>query len=890
MKYLSRFVVLLLITVLVIQIDTPSYAQDLDSSSSTSSAASTSISSTETQYTPSYGDTSLISPTPIFNAPLEGTSAQTKTPTIIRSLKKKSFRSNEDITVEVDNAQSSRVEAAVYDISGNEADFDVFTVDNGISKMVTVKSPREFKPGKYKITISSGGQTYTQDFTWGVLAVNTNKSIYLPDEKANLAMAVLDENGDMVCDAKVTLLITGPDSKTTTLSTDTGEIKVNPVCQKHDVTIIPDYQAEYMVGTSGNYNMELSAVTRNGTYTISDAFKVQDSVEFDVERVSATRIYPPNSYPVEFNITAQKDFTGNIIEAVPANFAVNQDPSSKYQYKQVQKVSQTSVDTVLGASTSANLSLPFTGNYPISEEFGERLKDGDERNLYAKFNLAGHDGVDFDMPVGTEILAVDDGKVVLAGPGAYGNTIAIEHSWGRSYYGHLSAINVSLFDSVKKGDKIALSGNTGYTTGPHLHFGVKPNNPDMRNGYYGKIDPFPLLGIESSLSSSSQVKLITWDVSLKKGESITLGYFYRAPNISPQFYRLGPLRFYEEGKNLFFEKRQWQIAVDQDGGGTNTVSPSTGSTSATNQAYAFTYTTAESSATGSGAITIQVPSGWTAPQTSNSSNPGYTSVSASSTGTAGDVLDVMDSNTSWVNVGANACGGAAPTVASGTQPQGTGNLQCVMGNVSAGNGIAKNITSADWTNYTIAGAWIKTTVQITTSDLAFAYDNNASLASPIERIGTSSPATIPANMWTWVTWTFGATTRTAVVSFGFLADSATGMDTRTFSVDYVLIGPGTPTVTGSGPWTITTPIVTIPATTGTIIVNYGALGAGAVTNSSSAGIHTFTTQSKIATNPTNLLTNISAQPTVTLSSGPTVNQLMRHGEWFLNGVDQPFAF
>ena len=51
------------------------------------------------------------------------------------------------------------------------------------------------------------------------------------------------------------------------------------------------------------------------------------------------------------------------------------------------------------------------------------MADGAERNWYAQFNLAGHDGVDFDMPIGSQVHAVDDGKVVVAGAGAYGNTV-----------------------------------------------------------------------------------------------------------------------------------------------------------------------------------------------------------------------------------------------------------------------------------------------------------------------------------------------------------------------------------------------------------------------------------------------------------------------------------
>src|SRR6185503_11785611 len=148
-----------------------------------------------------------------------------------------------------------------------------------------------------KITDNTG-HTFTQDFTWGALAINTDKSIYLPGETADLQMAVLDETGNMVCDADVTLTVTDPTGIVTTLKTSDGSITVTPQCLLHEVTTVPDYQASYITSGIGNYTMSLSATTKNGTYTIDDGFSVQESVPFDITRSAPTRIYPPNTYPV----------------------------------------------------------------------------------------------------------------------------------------------------------------------------------------------------------------------------------------------------------------------------------------------------------------------------------------------------------------------------------------------------------------------------------------------------------------------------------------------------------------------------------------------------------------------------------------------------------------
>lgn len=87
-----------------------------------------------------------------------------------------------------------------------------------------------------------------------------------------------------------------------------------------------------------------------------------------------------------------------------------------------------------------------------------------------------HNGVDFGVPTGTEVLAAASGTVVATGNSgryAYGKWIAIDHGNGLvTLYGHLSKQKVSRGDGVSRGDTIGLSGNTGNSTGPHVHFTV----------------------------------------------------------------------------------------------------------------------------------------------------------------------------------------------------------------------------------------------------------------------------------------------------------------------------------------------------------------------------------------------------------------------------------
>ncbi|MFE0731402.1 M23 family metallopeptidase [Streptomyces antibioticus] len=119
----------------------------------------------------------------------------------------------------------------------------------------------------------------------------------------------------------------------------------------------------------------------------------------------------------------------------------------------------------------------------------------------ASFHQAGamwqstHSGQDFAVPSGTKVVAAHGGTVVKAGGNgagdgpAYGNAIVIKHGNGTySQYAHLSRIDVKIGQVVKTGQRIALSGNTGNSSGPHLHFEIRTTA-----NYGSAIDPAAFL-------------------------------------------------------------------------------------------------------------------------------------------------------------------------------------------------------------------------------------------------------------------------------------------------------------------------------------------------------------------------------------------------------------
>ncbi len=147
-------------------------------------------------------------------------------------------------------------------------------------------------------------------------------------------------------------------------------------------------------------------------------------------------------------------------------------------------------------STVGPLACPFAGRYGISQVFGINREDY-ERFIIAGVPLLGHNGVDFLTPVGTGILATDEGKVVETrnDPGGYGLYVKLTHAWGESLYAHLSKITVKQGQQVKRGGAIGLSGNTGNSTGPHLHFAIRINPYDRADGWGGYSDALPHLAL-----------------------------------------------------------------------------------------------------------------------------------------------------------------------------------------------------------------------------------------------------------------------------------------------------------------------------------------------------------------------------------------------------------
>jgi len=144
--------------------------------------------------------------------------------------------------------------------------------------------------------------------------------------------------------------------------------------------------------------------------------------------------------------------------------------------------------------------FPLKREKYITQYFGARPE------YYSQFTiggvkLKGHNGTDYRASNGTEVVACDDGfcqEVLDQGKIGYGKYIKIIHSWGESVYAHLQEFKVKQSAEVKKGQTIALSDNTGNSSGAHLHFAIRINPYNRADGWGGYTDPEPYLEGETS--------------------------------------------------------------------------------------------------------------------------------------------------------------------------------------------------------------------------------------------------------------------------------------------------------------------------------------------------------------------------------------------------------
>ncbi len=204
--------------------------------------------------------------------------------------------------------------------------------------------------------------------------------------------------------------------------------------------------------------------------------------------------YKAGTYPVTVMLLDGRTLSAEIIvdarEKIEAPLGIPEKLGGNTPASQTRLVSSLAAEnaSLIGLRTGIKSFWAEAFRWPVArpivtDEYGYSRKTG-------AYSIA-HKGTDFRAPVGTPVTAVNRGVVRVAKQfPTYGKTVVVDHGLGlMSFYMHLSKIQVNVGELVRPGQRVGLSGQTGYATSPHLHFTLR-----IRNSSVDPMKFFALMG------------------------------------------------------------------------------------------------------------------------------------------------------------------------------------------------------------------------------------------------------------------------------------------------------------------------------------------------------------------------------------------------------------
>ena len=240
---------------------------------------------------------------------------------------------------------------------------------------------------------------------------------------------------------------------------------INSVAKKYDVNV-KDMSGKNSEQSVNNLkpgdlvNME-KKVSPLEVKTVENG-KMSETIPYETEKQETKDLYKGESLVAQEGVDGRQIISGTITKVNGKE--VNRNIKHKEVVVQpIKKIVKVGINDKPKTASSGSYAVPIKNNYVINSngKFGSR---------WGRM----HEGLDFSCPTGTPIYAADGGTITKAGTfGGYGNCVIIKHDNGQeTLYGHCSKINVSVGDKVYKGQVVANVGNTGRSTGSHLHFEV----------------------------------------------------------------------------------------------------------------------------------------------------------------------------------------------------------------------------------------------------------------------------------------------------------------------------------------------------------------------------------------------------------------------------------
>ncbi len=453
-------------------------------------------------------------------------------------------------------AEPSDVRARIIDPAGQPLiTSPVITTINNATVITMPEPGNSIRPGKYQleVTVNMAGQdvTETQDFTWGVLAMNLDQSTYAINDEVAIGIGVLDDGGRTLCDSNLTLDITGQDNNGLGIghwALGIGDgISRSPNCGPTTVTNNPDYSAVFSPTQAGEYTLHLQAETDNGIRTMDRSFQVTPRAPFTTSRSTATRIFPLADYTNSITITAAEDFQGDIYEPIPGDFKIKgisapgtvifTDPGQKpYIPAGIGGPVDPAADVGAGKTPSETIYPPDKGgeeglennNTPVVKKApSPQSANVTSPDANAKVPTVAGTVAPSPIPQLTDQPSPSPNQTPAATPSP---SVSPAVDTGAAKTPGVKEAPPSPSPSPDPDELLKLLDEIKTT--------LSRDNPDTDTAF--SLEPLNPAIYDQQLANQDQY--IVWrDVSIKASESVTLTYVYDAPDKSPEFYLLGPL-------------------------------------------------------------------------------------------------------------------------------------------------------------------------------------------------------------------------------------------------------------------------------------------------------------------------------------------------------------
>lgn len=297
-----------------------------------------------------------------------------------------------------------------------------------------------------------------EDYELGIQTINFDENIeiveaYMP---ANRITALDDAIAD----------VTGDVATSTTYEVKSGDT-ISGIASSHGLSV------DQLLEINPSLDTENALILPGDTMTVTVAspkLSVDYTMqEYSEEQYTAETIYKDNdSWYTTKKATVQKAVPGT--RRIIADVKYQNDTEISREIIKEETLREAVPEIIeRGTKSPPTFIWPVTSGY-VSSGFGRRNRPNARASSY-------HKGNDIAVRVGTSVHASQGGTVTQAGwLGNYGNVVFVDHANGyQTRYAHLSKVLVHVGQSVNQGDVIAKSGNTGNSTGPHLHFEMRVN-------------------------------------------------------------------------------------------------------------------------------------------------------------------------------------------------------------------------------------------------------------------------------------------------------------------------------------------------------------------------------------------------------------------------------